>query len=339
MPDFRDLDSDNDGLKDVIEGGHQDPDGDGIVGIGEPIVDDYGWVPNVAHNCDPLTVNAFGGSAFGVNAQAIVATSEPCDADMDGVPDYQDLDSDNDAIKDTIEAGLPDGDNDGRVGTGTPQVNTAGFVIAEDGTQMAVNEPVDTDQDGRPDYLDLDSDGDGLSDVIESGNADPDRDGFVGEGMPIVDSNGLPPNLVDMPLPDRDSNGTPDFRTPEQAPTAVGLDSFTVHLNQSSDAIVVRWTTGAEVDTFGFHVLRNDEDTDNQIQFVTEQLIGSKGPDGGSYEVTIPYDPATDLAIDQMGFWLYEEELSGTIYYYGPAAVTVDSASMDQFMFLPFLSQ
>ena len=40
--DFQDLDSDNDGLLDVNEGGSQDPDGDGLIGTGDPVVNEAG---------------------------------------------------------------------------------------------------------------------------------------------------------------------------------------------------------------------------------------------------------------------------------------------------------
>lgn len=53
---------------------------------------------------------------------------------------------------------------------------------------------VDTDGDGIPDNLDLDSDGDGCSDAneyYESNNADGGDDGVFGLGTPSVDSDGL----------------------------------------------------------------------------------------------------------------------------------------------------
>ncbi|SNT23742.1 gliding motility-associated C-terminal domain-containing protein, partial [Ekhidna lutea] len=70
------------------------------------------------------------------------------DVDDDGEPEYRDLDSDNDGISDSQEAGA-DPEN-----------------------------PVDTDQDGTPDFLDTDSDGDGKLDS-EEGVEDCDRDGIL----------------------------------------------------------------------------------------------------------------------------------------------------------------
>ena len=41
---------------------------------------------------------------------------------------------------------------------------------------------IDTDGDGIPNHLDLDSDGDGCKDVQEAGFSDPDGDGIFGIG-------------------------------------------------------------------------------------------------------------------------------------------------------------
>ena len=178
-PDYIDLDSDNDGINDVIEAGNEDPDNDGVAGTGNP------------------PVNADG--------QVNIATSNPLDTDGDSIPDYQDLDSDNDAINDVEEGGNEDPDNDGIVGTGTPFINEDG---QPDGS---TSDPTDTDEDGIPDYLDLDSDGDNISDVVEGGNLDPDNDGIVGTGTPMVNENGQPDGNTSNP-PDTDLDGDPDYQ-------------------------------------------------------------------------------------------------------------------------------
>ena len=69
----------------------------------------------------------------------------PLDSDGDGVPNYRDLDDDNDGILDSIEG----------------------------------DDTVDTDGDGTPDYLDIDSDGDGCYDAVEAGFTDANNDGEV----------------------------------------------------------------------------------------------------------------------------------------------------------------
>jgi uncharacterized repeat protein (TIGR01451 family)/gliding motility-associated-like protein len=49
---------------------------------------------------------------------------------------------------------------------------------------------VDTDNDGIPDYFDLDSDNDGCVDAIEAGHTDPDANGVLGNSPVTVDPQG-----------------------------------------------------------------------------------------------------------------------------------------------------
>jgi hypothetical protein len=91
---------------------------------------------------------------------------QPLDRDSDGMADFMDLDSDNDGLRDYIELSpnpaIPrtlrntDSDCDG----------------VDDVFISALNTLKDTDRDGVPDHLDLDSDNDGISDTVESW-ADP----------------------------------------------------------------------------------------------------------------------------------------------------------------------
>ncbi|MEM7244541.1 MAG: hypothetical protein AAF533_04320 [Acidobacteriota bacterium] len=182
VPDFRDLDSDNDGINDVIEAGNADPDDDGLIGAGPPVVDP-------------------------TDGQTARASNFPPDTDMDGVADFRDLDSDNDGINDVIEGGGDDDDNDGLIGTGPPVVDPA-TGQAPGASSMVPN----SDGDPSPDYIDLDSDNDGLNDVEEGGNPDPDGDGLIGMGPPVVDPmTGQAPGANSNP-PDTDGMGDPDYR-------------------------------------------------------------------------------------------------------------------------------
>ena len=80
------------------------------------------------------------------------------DTDGDGTPNYLDLDSDGDGIDDAVER-IADTDGDG-----TPNLD-----LDSDGDDDdAVEGIADTDGDGTPNYLDLDSDGDGIDDAVEA---------------------------------------------------------------------------------------------------------------------------------------------------------------------------
>lgn len=89
------------------------------------------------------------------------------DTDGDGIPDNLDLDSDNDGIPDVIEAS----GNTSLALSGCRQPDGANVVNGcEDGsTDNVFATPLDTDSDGTPDFLDLDSDLDGCPDATEAG--------------------------------------------------------------------------------------------------------------------------------------------------------------------------
>ncbi|MEL7037415.1 MAG: Ig-like domain-containing protein, partial [Cyanobacteria bacterium J06592_8] len=142
VPDFRDLDSDNDGINDIIEGGLTDPDGDGVVNGADNDGD------GILDQADPDDNN------FGGNEDELAP-----DTDGDGTPDYQDLDSDNDGENDIIEAGIADPEGDGVVngpdndGDGIPDavdLNDEGF-----GDIPSDDDLPDEDGDGIPDFQDL----------------------------------------------------------------------------------------------------------------------------------------------------------------------------------------
>ena len=109
------------------------------------------------------------------------------DTDGDGIEDYLDIDSDNDGIADIIEAGGVDANNDGRVDSDTDS-DTDGWANTFDsddgGTALPV---VDTDGDGHENFIDIDSDSDGITDNVEAQttlafqaplNTDGDNDGW-----------------------------------------------------------------------------------------------------------------------------------------------------------------
>jgi len=161
--DSKDLDSDNDGILDLLESGQDvsavDTDGNGIL---DSIIDaDNDGLMDVVDTDE--------------NNPASLGSVEPRDMDTDGIPDFQDVDSDNDGLSDLIEVGISsdnDTNNDGMI-DGAVDAKGVSTVVE------MVKLPVNTDGDTLPDYLDLDSDNDGLTDAKEAGTTDDNNDGLI----------------------------------------------------------------------------------------------------------------------------------------------------------------
>ena len=126
------------------------------------------------------------------------------DSDQDGVPNYMDLDSDNDGIVDLQEVELTGADTRRVVQLAGVDNNANGIV---DSVESALNANVsqallrDTDNDGSDDHLDLDSDEDSVSDVREAklGYLDPDEDKRISAQQFVdINQNGLHDTLDPM---------------------------------------------------------------------------------------------------------------------------------------------
>jgi hypothetical protein len=112
--------------------------------------------------------NETGGLGNDLALDDILITQKLCDLDSDGIADLFDLDADNDGIEDVIEAGLGNMSNGrGKIDVAWVDSNINGL---HDGAESAAALPaLDSDGDGIPNYIDLDSDNDSLFDVDESG--------------------------------------------------------------------------------------------------------------------------------------------------------------------------
>ena len=178
IPNQYDLDSDNDGIPDVVESYGVDTNGDGIID-NYTDTDNDGFSQNVDGNNTGV-----GGSGNGLGAP---------DFDGDGIPNYLDTDSDNDGIPDIIEAGGVDVNNDGMVDSftdndanGFDDNITGAAALLKTGPDVG---PVDgradnypnrnKDFDAKPNPYDMDSDGDGIVDVVEAGFPDADKNGII----------------------------------------------------------------------------------------------------------------------------------------------------------------
>lgn len=133
------------------------------------------------------------------------------DFDGDGIVNRLDLDSDNDGLSDIIEALGVDSDTNGRVDNFV-DVNGDGFHDPLDQNPWALP---DTDGDGNKDFLDVDSDGDGVTDTTEAGLTDVNGDGAI-DGFTDPDGDGWDNNATAVlsagGLVDSDGDGTPDYR-------------------------------------------------------------------------------------------------------------------------------
>jgi len=182
IPDGVDTDSDNDGVADLVEG-IADTDGDGVIDALDTDSDNDG-IP------DAIEVGTDG--------------ANPIDSDNDGIPDFQDLDSDNDGLTDAFESGGIDENGDGVIDN---FVDSNGDGV-DDGVAIAPLSVDDTDKDGTADYRDLDSDNDGLSDLLETSgsSADTDYDGRV-DGFVDDNGDGLDDSVALAPATDIDVDG------------------------------------------------------------------------------------------------------------------------------------
>ncbi|WP_411812029.1 DUF4347 domain-containing protein [Chryseobacterium scophthalmum] len=155
IPNHLDLDSDNDGISDAYEAG-------GNIAL---VLDANCRVP-YSLATDPLV-----GSCPSGQPSTVFAT--PLNTDGDGIPNFLELDSDNDGCPDATEAGVT-----GIVNTtafGSPAATSSGltnvgcFTPGDTSWIDAgnANACIDTDGDGIRDVIDIDDDNDGVLDTIE----------------------------------------------------------------------------------------------------------------------------------------------------------------------------
>ncbi len=172
-----DLDSDNDGVPDVVEAYGVDADGDGKIDNFTD-TDNDGLSQNVDFNNTGANVSGFGLGRI--------------DLDVDGYPNFTDLDSDNDGIPDIVETGASDINNNGKVDIFI-DLNNDGISDSYLGVLAILRTGADTNNDGkadsypnknfdgqgRPNAYDMDADGDGIVDVIEAGFPDANLNGII----------------------------------------------------------------------------------------------------------------------------------------------------------------
>jgi len=151
---------DNDGIPDVVEafGISFDDDGDGVID------------------------NFTDADGDGIDDSWLPIIELPTDTDGDGIEDALELDSDGDGIADLVESGGTDLDGSGTIDNFT-DLDADGI---DDAVAAVPAMIIDTDGDGSPDYRDLDSDNDGVSDIEETGGIDADGDLVIRRRATVV---------------------------------------------------------------------------------------------------------------------------------------------------------
>ncbi|MEL7001631.1 MAG: hypothetical protein AAFN93_02725, partial [Bacteroidota bacterium] len=214
------------------------------------------------------------------------------DKDLDGTPDYLDLDSDNDGIPNAIEI------NNGIV---HPNYNPSTGRLSGADTDMdglidiIDNDPTvqygpgsfsllafrDRDIDGIFDHLDLDSDNDGILDVIEAGGIDANNDGFV-DSFSDTNLDGYNDVLTASPL------STPN--TDRDFETSNGLTLLADYLDQDSDADgILDSREGPSTSDFFTSTIITDQDSDGILDLYDITFSGSP---------TVPVDTDNDMLPD-----------------------------------------
>ena len=269
-----DIDSDNDGISDLLESGNAlaiaaDTDGSGVIDNAEAAAAGF--------------TDADGDGAWDQLGAA------PVDTDGDGIADYLDLDSDNDGIADAIEAQPTAGYQAPSIGS---DADGDGVVDTFDDPSVvhgaAFTTPEDTDGDGVFDFLDTDSDNDGIDDTTESGltpGADNDDDGIADNIAP--NSYADPDGIINDPSTDLD-NEVGD--TSEVGYREVVADLITVKTLTSGDP------TPDEGDTVTFQIeVTNDGNVDATNVSLTDSLPAGITFTGATTTPGTTYDQATGL--------------------------------------------
>lgn len=180
-------------------------------------------------------------------------STNPTDSDGDGIPDYLDIDSDDDGIPDNIEAQTTEGYI-------PPSGNDADGNGLDDAYEFGGGLgllPVDTDGDALPDYLDDDSDNDGVPDIIEG--HDYDFDGvpdvvFIGSDK---DNDGLDDGFEGSVVLDIDVNDEMDDPR-NDLPNTDGSDDLNYRdIDDDNDGFM---TTDEDLNTDGDW---SNDDSDN----------------------------------------------------------------------------
>ncbi len=254
-----DLDSDNDGIPDVVEAAGVDVNGDGRI---DNYTDTDG--DGLSQNVDANNTGA-NNSGLGLGAVNLDNDTRPnaidLDSDGDGIPDVVEAfgaDANNNAIIDGFVDANGDGLHDTYINAGA-LLHTGADVNNDGRADSYPNKNMDNDRRANP--YDLDSDGDGIADVIEAGFSDAlDYNGFIDgpisadgwntalhslSSLNLLNSDGIGrPNYLDI---DSDGDGIPDNI---EGQTTIGY-RFPAYLDADNDGLDNSYDLAPFAGTYG----------------------------------------------------------------------------------------
>lgn len=285
--DFLDLDSDSDGIPDMLEQGlgAHDTNGSGAFSNAEI----------AASGLDSSGNNAISAAELGGALP---------DSDGDGTPNFRDLDSDNDGLSDTDEAGFA-------VFTGADNlISTAERALIDDGTLpdvsggafddnnvVNVDELPDADSDGTLDPFDIDSDADGVPDIVENRRYVCDSNGNGAIEYPAevtgcitatdTDADGLIQN-DEFAVLDTDSDTTPDYQDRDSDNDGIGdlIEAYGSDIDTVVDGLVTPAEYAAAAGAVG--------DNDGTLEF--SELVNTDSADNADiYDADSDNDTILDV--------------------------------------------
>jgi hypothetical protein len=294
-----DIDDDNDGILDVTESGGNDPNGD----------EDGDGIPNYLDVNDDGTGDGSTTDYTDANSDGF---PDAYDFDLDGIPNHLDLDSDGDGILDIVEFQTTAGFT-----APTGSVGTNGYydiyeTSADSG--VAANAPLNTDGTFGADYLDIDSDNDGIPDNVEAqttlgyttptGNvgengvdsAYENVDTYTPTGINITDTD--IDGTVDFRDSDSDNDGTNDIDENGEGNTLSGSDTDGDGLDNNFDADNVNYDVNDNINTPSTDLpdVDGDVNTGGDVDY-RDDVTGTDTDDDGIPD-TVDLDDDNDGILD-----------------------------------------
>lgn len=276
IPDHKDKDDDNDGIPDVVE----------LCGLGATDFSCLGLTPassDPARDADEDGIDNYLDSDF-----CLLNANGACvnlDFDGDGIPNHLDLDSDNDGILDAVEANGGIEPANYLSGTINSPVGPNGMPnSAEIGINSGITvfPMINTDGLGNPDYLDTDSDDDGIPDIIEaqSTNGYLPPSGIDSDGDGVDDAYDNIPGMLAVGLNPINSDNT-------DVPDYIDTDSDN---DGRADIVEAHDTNGNNIqDGTEISFVASGDDSDNDgMDDVYDFVLGFSATNGGQTPLSFP---------------------------------------------------